>query len=113
DSGRLPRLPDAFDTRFDLFDGSGMQRMAQIPHRCRKIGRPDENSIDTLDVRDLLDALESLKGFNLNQHAELLVRMLQVIRLGAKGRSAYRGARHPPDAGRRKPRRAHDLASLL
>ena len=54
-------------------DALGVQEFARHAQRHRQIGRPDEQPIDALRRRDLVDDLHRFRRFNLNRHPAIAV----------------------------------------
>ena len=57
-----------------------MARLADVAETRRQIGRPDEDAVDALDRRDLLEPVQRLLGLDLHHQAQLLVRALGIAR---------------------------------
>lgn len=56
-----------------------------------KVERPNEEGVDALDGRDLLDALKGFLGLDLDNGEEGVVGLVQVFSQGGVGLKAFEG----------------------
>ena len=89
-----------------------MLRIADVPERGGEIGRPDEHAVDAVDRGDRLELLEGGARLDLDQEANLAVRLLEIIGHPAVAAGA-RGRRNAANAGRRIADRRDRAARLV
>ena len=88
-----------------------MLQFASMPKTCRKIRRPDENSVDARHGRNCFDLFHSFPRLNLHEHAKLVRRTLRIIRNPPKLRRPC-NTRHAANAIWRIARRRHRSLGL-
>ena len=76
-----------------------MRIIPQVSKRGGKIGRADEDGIHAVDRGDRLERIHGRAGFELHQHAHLVVRPRKILRHAAVAVRAV-DRRHALDAAR-------------
>src|SRR5690606_10714444 len=88
DPGRLTDILQAARRVLDRLLHLGMELVPGVPERSGEIGGADEHAVHTRYRRDLLELVEGAARLDLYQHANLVIRRVQVILDAAVARRA-------------------------
>jgi len=98
------RLAGPHDARDGIVDGlldHGMLRLAQVAHAGRQVGGSDKDTIHAVHGQDLVKRRDAVRGFDLHQHAHLVVGAFKVVGNAIPARRARQRTAHAADALRR------------
>ena len=101
DAGGLAALHDAADGLVDGLRDLGMVGLAQVAHVGGQVGGADEGAIHAVHRQDVIQRVDGARGFDLHQHAHLIVGARQVVGDAVPARGAGQRAAHAADAGGR------------
>ena len=81
DAGRLAGGADARDAVGNDRLHLGVARVAQVAHRGGQVGRADEHTVHPRRGGDGVEVVQGLRGFGLHQQADLVVGLVDVVRV--------------------------------